>query len=123
MTRALRLTAFHVAFAAMMLRAMMPAGWMPNQNDAGGSPLVICSVNGPVHIVVGPDGQPLKQTPHQHEACPFAAAAHLAQTTTVATVALPSQASQPAYLAAHMAVAAGAARHSSQSPRAPPISV
>lgn len=120
MGRFLRLAAFHAAFAAMMLRALMPAGWMPSQNDAGGSPLVICSINGPVHLVVGRDGQPLKQAPSRHEDCPFAAAAHLAQTASVVATALPSQVSAPAYWTAHVAVVAGPPRYAVQSPRAPP---
>ncbi|MGA7674610.1 MAG: DUF2946 family protein [Rhizomicrobium sp.] len=122
MVHTLRQTAVHLALAAMLFRALMPAGWMPDTAGHSGSPIVICTLNGPLHLTLGEDGKPLKQEPakHQREACPFAAMPHLAQAAGIASLALPSPVALPAQRNAYLAVAAEASRHSPQSPRAPP---
>lgn len=58
----------------MLLRAVLPAGWMPNLAGTGGAPLVICSVDGPLHL---PSHDPAHGE-HDDHMCPFAAVAHLA---------------------------------------------
>ena len=58
----------------MLLRAVLPAGWMPNLTGAGDAPLVICSVDGVHHL---PSHDPA-HGPQDDHTCPFAAAAHLA---------------------------------------------
>jgi len=64
----------HLALVAMLLRALLPAGWMPAAiSSADASPFVICTVDGPLHA-------PAKHAPAQDHAgtpCIFAAAAHL----------------------------------------------
>ncbi|HWA91997.1 MAG TPA: hypothetical protein VG889_18295 [Rhizomicrobium sp.] len=113
MTRRLHPLAVHVALVAMLLRALLPAGWMPS---AGGeAPFTICTADGATHTLPG--------TPHKtqdrHEVCPFAAAPHVAAPIDLATVALPSLV---AAAPDTMRIAAPAARkpHAPQAPRGPP---
>jgi hypothetical protein len=69
-----RTAAVHLALVAMLLRALLPAGWMPAAiTHADASPFVICTVDGPLHA-------PSKHAPAHDRAgtpCIFAAAAHL----------------------------------------------
>lgn len=101
----------HVAFIALVARALVPAGWMP---DAHG--LTICSVDGSHQQ---DQKAPADPTAH-HDICPFAAAPHLASTPDVPSLALPSV---HAFFAARdrdYAVVLSA-HFSPQSPRAPPL--
>lgn len=69
----------HIVLAAMLLRAIIPAGWMPNPDGAGQTPFIVCSLGG-LQIVTPHNGDPAPKT-SGHTArniCPFAAAAHLA---------------------------------------------
>jgi hypothetical protein len=123
MIRNLRFAAVHLALAAMVLRALLPAGWMPGAS--AGTPLVVCTMNGPEQIVLGADGKPLKHQPSQddarhHEMCPFAAAASLATPSAPATPALPGYAVFVPQRLANGYLATSAQRHTPQSPRAPP---
>lgn len=93
MRRRFHLPGFYIALVAMLFRALLPSGWMPNIGGAPGTPIILCSLDGPIQIVIGPDGQPLKQSPdqndtHQNDVCPFAAAPHFA--TPIAAVAVPA---------------------------------
>ena len=125
MTRRIHLPGFYIALVAMLFRALLPSGWMPNPGGAPGTPIILCSLDGPVRIVLGADGQPVKQSPdqndtHQNDVCPFAAAPHFA--TPVAAVAVPV----PLAIAAAPEVAAperlesASDFYSPQSPRGPP---
>jgi hypothetical protein len=108
----------HLALAALILRALLPAGWMPDA-QAG---LVICSVTtlGTIHH----DGAPGHSPGHSdgktsQEECPFAAAPHLASAPDAPKLVLPAfrafaAATDRAY------AAAVSARFTPQSPRAPP---
>lgn len=99
----------------MLLRALLPAGWMPNPAGAGASPFVICTIDGPA--------QPAKHAPDRNRAdapCVFAAAAPLS--SPAAGPALPA----PALLAATIVFAppredaARTAVFRSNAARAPP---
>jgi hypothetical protein len=123
MIRASRFAAIHLALAAMVLRALLPAGWMPGAS--AGTPLVVCTMNGPEQIMLGADGKPLKHQPSKddvrhHDMCPFAAAASLATPSAPATPALPGYAVLIPQRLANGYLAASAQRHTPQSPRAPP---
>lgn len=125
MKRCLRLFAVQFALAAMLLRALVPAGWMPNADAAAGTPITICTMNGPVQIDSGTDGQPLKKNQDRndlrhHEACPFAAAPAMAQPTPATALMLPSPISQSVQLSAYRDLAVQAVGYTPQSPRAPP---
>lgn len=121
MMQRLRHLAVHLALAAMMLRGLMPVGWMPNPDAASQSFLTICTMYGPIHHVDqhGPrksdDGQ------HSHEECPFAAAPHVASSATVAQIAPPSYSGQFFNPPAAHAASVRLAVYQPQSPRAPPL--
>lgn len=92
MTRRFQLPGLYLALVAMLFRALLPIGWMPNIGGAPGTPIILCSLDGPVQILLGPDGRPVKPSPdqndaHQHDACPFAAAPHFATPVAVAVLA------------------------------------
>ena len=102
-----------LAIIALLVRAMLPAGWMP---DAQG--LTICSLAPVIHH----DGDRKAPAQTTHEECAFAAAAPLAATPDAPHLAL------PAFHAFAAAVDRGeaaqiAARFAPQSARAPPASV
>jgi hypothetical protein len=107
----------HLALAALILRALLPAGWMPDA-QAG---LTVCAIMGVIHH----DGAPNdKSSGHSdgktaHEECPFAAAPQLASAPELPQLALPAF---HAFVAATDRAYAGtvAARFNPQSPRAPP---
>lgn len=83
MTRYLHAAGVHVALAAMLLRALLPSGWMPNPTPGSGSLLTICTMSGLVTVKQPLDSRTKKGGPshdaHHHDVCPFAAAAHLAR--------------------------------------------
>ena len=114
-----------LALAAMLFRGVLPVGWMPADARDSGTPIVICTVSGPVHLHLGNDGRPLeKKTSHNDggraEMCPFAGAPQLA------TLAAPAAAPGAIIVAARVPSPARAdtrrdrARFSPHSPRAPP---
>jgi len=111
----------HVALAALILRAMLPAGWMPDA-QAG---LTICSLDAAPAVghlgTVHHDGAPADHGKADHQECPFAAAAHFAPPPQNAVLALPIQHAFAAATDQARAVLI-AARFSPGSPRAPPLS-
>jgi Protein of unknown function (DUF2946) len=63
--------------AAVMMRAAMPAGWMPTV-DQSGIRIAVCTGMGPEFLTMGSDGNLHKEAPAPrapHEPCPFALAA------------------------------------------------
>jgi hypothetical protein len=120
-TPVFRSLAVTLALAAMLLRAAVPAGWMPNLVASDASPFAICSIDGLHHAPVRQD--PARGSQDEHGfACPFAAAAHLAPPQ------LPQSLPQP-FVTAFLAPDFAAARISSHvsdpghAPRGPPVSV
>jgi len=108
----------HLALAALILRALLPAGWMPDA-QAG---LVICATGtlGVIHH----DGAPGDSSRHTdgkvtHEECPFAAAAQMAAAPDAPQLALPAFHAFTASIDRAYASAVSA-RFTPQSPRAPP---
>jgi hypothetical protein len=74
-----------LALSAVLLRGLLPAGWMPNANGAPG--LTICTINGPRHIPT--PGEPAHKPQHQ-SVCPFAAAPPLASADAPVLALAPS---------------------------------
>ena len=108
----------HLALAALILRALLPAGWMPDA-QAG---LVICAAGtlGVIHH----DGAPGDSSSHAdgkivHEECPFAAAAQLAAAPDAPRLTLPAFHAFAASVDRTYASSL-AARFTPQAPRAPP---
>ena len=122
-----------VAFAlvAMALRALLPAGWMPNPDGFAQSPLMICFHDMPSGMDMSHAmdmSKPMDMQGHgqdhgqqqNNEQCPFAAAPHVAAPVTVAELAPPSTLIRlVVHETADEAIAA-ATHYQPQSPRAPP---
>jgi hypothetical protein len=107
----------HLLLAALLLRALMPLGWMPGSAQLGQAAWIICTADGLIqHGTPGHDGS------HQHQQpCAFAAAhvmaspqGHIFSAPLLQAAALESQAAP--------AVIRVAAVFTPQSPRAPPFS-
>jgi hypothetical protein len=112
-----RSLAISLALCAMVLRALLPDGWMPNMAAGAGAPFIICSADG------GHMGgkTPAAPTPERsHAPCAFAAAAPLAPPAFAALVIAAS------HDATHLAAAfvqdspAIASAHRPNAARAPP---
>ena len=94
--------------AALALRALVPAGWMPAAHD-GGIRIALCSEGGETFVVLGRDGRLHKDQPapvQPRDPCPFGLSAHAAADLP-AIVALPLP---PAAAAAMVLPALHAAR-------------
>ncbi|MEI9888576.1 MAG: hypothetical protein WDN08_19160 [Rhizomicrobium sp.] len=76
----LRSLAVSLALCAMVLRALLPDGWMPSA-DASLGPIVICAADG-----THKDGKTPDQAPREHAPCAFAAAAPLSPPAMAAAV-------------------------------------
>jgi hypothetical protein len=134
-------TRFHhaaVAFAlaAMVLRALLPMGWMPNPDGFAQSPLVICLMDMPSgmdmsHAMDMSKSMDMDMQGHgqdhgqqqNNEQCPFAAAPHIAASVAIAELAPPSELVRFAEKPASLALPALAVDYHPQSPRAPPTSI
>ncbi len=107
----------HFLLAALLLRALMPLGWMPGSAQLGQAAWIICTADG--HIQHGTPGQ---DDSHQHQQpCAFAAAhvmaspgGHAFTAPLLQAVALQTRTAP--------AVIRVAAVFTPQSPRAPPFS-
>lgn len=138
-----RQAAVTLALAAMVLRALLPMGWMPNPSGFAISPLIICLMDMPSGMtrahamdMSGTDMMDMSGTNmdvhdhrgggHDHggsqsnETCPFAAAPHVAAPATVAALTPSSTLSRFVVHEAPDRFIASIARYQPQSPRAPP---
>jgi hypothetical protein len=109
----------HLALVATILHSWLPPGWMPGAASDGAISFVICSPTG-LHHIDGSDGRPDKGD-RQHDACPFAAAVHLATPVAGAALDAPSAAILGTGGIAVARIAPRAAPYLPQSPRAPPV--
>lgn len=118
-TAAYRSLAATLALSAMLLRALLPMGWMPAPSAAGGPTLIICTMDGPQHRVPASnhDGQDDHGT-----VCPFAAAAHLAPPQAAPALALPVSVAFAAPIVA-ASLPRAAAFDAAHAPRGPPVPV
>ncbi|HWY60700.1 MAG TPA: DUF2946 family protein [Rhizomicrobium sp.] len=120
MTRNIRLAVVHLALVALLLRALLPTGWMPNPAGAAGAPFIICTLDGPALAV---DGKGHKQTPddpRSHESCPFAAAASLAPPVGFVRLVAPELTRSPAPRTLAAGLSARDGPFSRPAARAPP---
>lgn len=126
-----RQAAVTFALAAMLLRALLPMGWMPNPAGFAQSPLVICLMDMPSGTAMAMDmSKPMDMDMKGHgqdhgqqqnnEQCPFAAAPHAAAPVTIAELAPPSILSRFVVHEAATEAVHGAGHYQPQSPRAPP---
>ncbi len=111
-----RSLAVGLALGAMLLRALLPDGWMPSA--AAGAPFVICSADG-VHTGGKAPADPARE--RGHAPCAFAAAAPLSPPALAAVrLAAPGAYRAIARPTVSIVVARTVLRHS-HAPRAPPI--
>jgi hypothetical protein len=109
-----------VLLVALLLRAAIPAGWMPAPQAGFGAPFVICTAHGDLVL-----GQRPGETPHKpaagHEVCAFAGV-HAAPAPE-ADLAMSSAVFEPivAPLAPTRQRPERAPRHRDQAQRAPPL--
>lgn len=107
----------HLALIALLLRALVPAGWMPG--TAAASPFVICSVDGAVQHT--PDGHKLPDDTAHHNACPFGATPHFVKTPEPVAIAVPSLRSMTVPQFGKTRPVPSLSAYRTQSPRAPPL--
>jgi hypothetical protein len=118
----IRNAATTLALVAMLLRALLPDGWMPAPPGSHAT-LVICTATGFKHIAL--PGEPSKK---QHEngnesgPCAFAAASPFAPPAALASP-LPQQAERAAPLVFAQALPPSRAVSRANNPRAPPVFV
>ena len=115
MTGVLRSLPIVLAISAMLLRALLPMGWMPS-GDAH-APLIVCPMMGGMHAVPGKPSPPT----HRNRFCPFTAAlAQLSAPAAPPLFSLPRQnaASRPTM---RIVAAAYARPYRPQASRAPPV--
>jgi len=123
MNPALRRIGFQFAITAMLLRALLPAGWMP---DASGQAFfIICSVAGIATARLSVDEKSNRHLPGQdegrtHEMCAHVGATHFVPPVTKLTVTPPSLIANVAAIQRVMVRSFENARYIQQSPRAPP---
>jgi hypothetical protein len=117
--RGLRYTLVHFALVALIVRALLPTGWMPNPQGPAESAFVVCTMDGPVQTADG-KALPGKDDPRAHETCPFAAAAGLAPPVDFIRLAAPQLSRLPAPRSLSARLDAGAAPFARPSSRAPP---
>jgi len=106
-----------IALAAMMLRALMPAGWMPAA-QAQGTGFVICTVHGALRIDGGAH-KPAQRSSHGE--CPFSSAPQLSGPEVPAAIPLPSVALASRDLFIVRLATTHAPDHVLKTPRAPPL--
>jgi hypothetical protein len=104
----------HLALAVLILRAFLPAGWMPDA-EAG---LMICAA-GTLGVIHHDSAPGHSENRVAHEECPFAAAPQFASAPDAPPLALPVFHAFAASIDRAYALAV-AARFTPQSPRAPP---
>jgi len=105
----------HLLLAALLLRALVPLGWMPGSAQLGQAAWIICTADGSVqHGAPGKDdGQ------NQHQPCAFAAAHVMASPQAYGFAAPPLQAAVVETGTAPAVLLVPAA-FTLQAPRAPP---
>ncbi len=111
----------HVALLAMVMRALLPGGWMLGPASDGAMSLVICSTSGLNHVD-GNDRHPDSRDQHQNDACAFAAASHMAAPATGITLAPPQRIAMAASRFLNPVSASVSAAYQPHAPRAPPLS-
>jgi len=134
--RHLRIAAVWIAISAMILRGIVPVGWMPNTAAGahhaafmpcpmmmGGMPMDGMRMDGMRHMPQ--PSHPAKQdpaSPHDGGVCPYAATAHYTPTTTPPAVLPADIVVGHADLDARLLVKPSHPRNWDHAPRAPPLS-
>ena len=108
----MKMFARHILLAALLLKARVPLGWMPDAS--GGSAFVICTADGGHSIPGHDDGA------QHHQPCAFAAA-HVMASPEAHVFAAPLLAAAILTRSVHPETAVARPAFTPQSPRAPPL--
>lgn len=121
---AFRSLAVLLVLCAVVLRAGIPAGWMPSPQASFAAPLVICTADGAHLLAPAQDGKPPRPNPaRRHDVCVFAGH-HATPGPTLHPIAGPARFVRLAGLrAAPYSPPAIPVRHRDQAQRAPPLSI
>jgi hypothetical protein len=122
-TPAVRKAATALALAAMVLRALLPAGWMPATTGAHGATLVICTMTGPKRMTLpdAPSKNQQQQPPdHASGPCPFGVAAVAFAPPLPPAIPVPCAPAQYAAQTVLSMDVPSQERRIANSPRAPP---
>jgi hypothetical protein len=106
----------HILLAALLLRALVPLGWMPGTPVLGQAAWIICTADGGIT-----HGDPGKEQDRHQQPCAFAAAHLMAPPVALAAAAPPLRTAARESAAVPAAISVTAA-FTPQAPRAPPIS-
>ncbi|HEY4275146.1 MAG TPA: hypothetical protein VGM68_06655 [Rhizomicrobium sp.] len=132
-----RKAALSLAVAAMVFRALLPLGWMPNPEGFGNTALIPCDGvmsdadmammmpgmdMSSMHHGTDADGK-APASGHTNQECPYAAAAHGGTPAVESTPVTPSLTVQLIQPPSGEQAVLVVARYQPQSPRAPPHSV
>ncbi|HXS06755.1 MAG TPA: DUF2946 family protein [Rhizomicrobium sp.] len=128
-----------LAIVAIVLKGLLPVGWMPNPQGFSESALILCDMDGPMSaadmakMMAAMPGMDMSSTEksgahdkkapdssRSHEECPFAGVTHGGAASTPAAIALPELAVEHAHRPLAERSIARFARYQPQSPRAPP---
>jgi hypothetical protein len=108
--------AVHLALLAMLLRAVLPAGWMPAAvSQADASPFVICTIDGPQQQTPAKPDHDRATRP-----CVFAASIHAAAPSAESARAEPATAVSQIVFASRSEIAPAAPQFRRNFARAPP---
>lgn len=120
MTRRFHIAALHVAIIAMLLRALLPVGWMPD--FSGAAAFTICTVDGSGHHSdASSSGKPAPDdSRHSHDECPFAAVPHVAAPALAGHLSAPVPTGSEADALDHAGLSDLSRHYQPHSPRAPP---
>ena len=143
MSRVSQKAALTLAIVAMVLKGLLPVGWMPNPQGFGETALILCDMDGPMSAgdmakmmaaMPGMDmssmdipstdkasahGKKAPDSSRNHDECPFAAVTH-AGADAPAVLALPELAAEHAHRPVPERSVIRFAHYTPQSPRAPP---
>jgi hypothetical protein len=120
MSRRFHMAAVHIAIVAMLLRALLPVGWMPDPD--GAAAFTICTMDGSGHHTQAtPPGKPVPDDSRRsHDECPFAASPHVAAPVPASHLPAPALTGRVVDALNHARVLDISFRFQPHSPRAPP---
>lgn len=115
----------HIALVAMLLRALVPAGWMPDTSGLHRAPLMLCDGSGPMSAMeMGTNGPANKKQDQgdtrSSDTCPYFAASHSATTPAPLADILPAARYESAAAIPIISHFAQAQRYEPHAARAPP---
>jgi hypothetical protein len=113
-----------IALVAVMLRALIPAGYMPETGSGKTFQITICSMEGPKMITVDEKSQPVSGDHHHaKETCPFSILNHSPFNAQIASIVFdtPARTAALQQIIAHDQFVRSHIFNPIAQPRAPPV--